>query len=386
MKLLEDILVLDFSQYLAGPSCSLRLADMGARVVKIERPGVGDGSRKMTLKNLMAGDDSVLFHTINRNKESFCANMKDAEQLKLIKGLIEKADVLIENFRPGVMKKNQLDYESVKKINPGIIYGSVTGYGTKGPWVKKPGQDLLVQAMSGLVWLNGNGDAPPTPFCLSVVDSYAGVHLAEGILAALFRRMRTGKGAQVEVSLMESALDMQVEGLTDFLNGGGRLPVRAEYNNAHAYLAAPYGVYQTEDGYIALSKGSLKDLAVYLDLPALAAFSDTEDAFIKRDTVKRMIGDRLVQEKTSYWLEILEKAGYWCSDVYTWEALLNTDGFKTLQFLQELEETDGKTLCTGRCPIKVNKEAYYSARKGPALGADNERIIDEFGLRKEGVK
>lgn len=384
MKLLEDIVVLDFSQYLAGPSCSLRLSDLGARVIKIERPGSGDGSRKMSLKNLMDGDNSILFHTINRNKESFCANLKDPEDLELIKELIKKSDVLIENFRPGVMKKNQLDYASVRQINPGLIYGSITGYGTKGPWVKKPGQDLLVQAMSGLTWLNGNGGKPPAPFCLSVVDSYAGVHLTEGILAAFFRRIRTGEGALVEVSLMESAIDMQFEGITDFLNSGGRLPVRSDYNNAHPYLGAPYGVYKTADSFIALSRGSLKDLAGYLDLPALAEFNDLEDAFEKRDLIKSMIGERLAEKKTADWIDVLEKEGYWCSEVYTWETLLNTEGFQKLEFLQELEAGKGRKIYTSRCPVKVNGEAYYSAKRGPELGEDNEKIKHEFGLGKEG--
>ncbi len=385
MKPLEGILVLDFSQYLAGPSCSLRLADLGARVIKIERPGSGDNCRRMSLKNLMIDGNSVLFHTINRSKESFCANMKDPEDLKIVRELIKRADVLIENFRPGVMKRNHLDYDSVKEINAGLVYGTVTGYGNEGPWVKKPGQDLLVQSMSGLAWLNGNGQDPPVPFCLSVIDSYAGVHLAEGVLAALFRRFKTGRGALVEVSLMESAVDMQFEGITAYLNGGRKLPVRAGYNNAHPYMGAPYGVYQTKDGYIALSKGSLKDLAEYLEIPRLAQFDEFEDTFNKRDEIKRIIGEKLLLDTTAHWLEILESAGYWCSDVYTWEKLLNTEGFQALKFLQELEFEDGRKICTSRCPVKVDGEAYYSSRRAPDLGEDTKKIIQEFDLGKGGL-
>ncbi len=385
MKPLEGILVLDFSQYLAGPSCSLRLADLGARVIKIERPGSGDNCRRMSLKNLMIDGNSVLFHTINRSKESFCANMKDPEDLKIVRELIKRADVLIENFRPGVMKRNHLDYDSVKEINAGLVYGTVTGYGNEGPWVKKPGQDLLVQSMSGLAWLNGNGQDPPVPFCLSVIDSYAGVHLAEGVLAALFRRFKTGRGALVEVSLMESAVDMQFEGITAYLNGGRKLPVRADYNNAHPYMGAPYGVYQTKDGYIALSKGSLKDLGEYLEIPRLAQFDEFEDTFNKRDEIKRIIGEKLLLDTTAHWLEILESAGYWCSDVYTWEKLLNTEGFQALKFLQELEFKDGRKICTSRCPVKVDGEAYYSSRRAPDLGEDTEKIIQEFDLGKGGL-
>ncbi len=377
MKPLNGIVVLDFSQYLAGPSCSLRLADLGARVIKIERPGSGDNCRRTILKNMMVGDDSLLFHTINRNKESFCANMKDPEDLAFLKKLIKKADVMIENFRPGVMKRNGLDYESVKEINPGIVYGTITGYGTEGPWAKKPGQDLLVQSMSGLTWLNGNAGNPPMPFALSVVDSYTGVHLAEGILAALFRRNRTGQGGRIEVSLMESALDMQFEVITSYLNDGGRLPVRASYNNAHAYLAAPYGIYQTKDGYIALSQGSLKDLASYLEIPELAGYKE-EEAFSRRDEIKELIGNRLVQETTQHWLSVLEKEDYWCSDVYTWEKMLDSGGFQALNFLQTLKAGDGREIVTSRCPIRIDGEAYYSDRPGPGLGADTEKITQEI--------
>ena len=140
MKALDGIIVLDFSQYLAGPSAALRLADLGARTIKVERPQGGDNGRRLVFENLISDGDGVLFHTINRNKESFTANLKDEKDLKIVKELIKKADVIIENFRPGIMKRLGLDYEEVKKINPRIVYASVTGYGQTGPWVKRPGQ------------------------------------------------------------------------------------------------------------------------------------------------------------------------------------------------------------------------------------------------------
>ena len=147
---LQDIVVLDFSQYLAGPSAALRLADLGARVIKVENPKTGDNSRHLSLKNMVYDGDSVNFQAINRDKESFAANLKDPEDLKLVKALVKKADVLIENFRPGIMAKFGLDYESTRVLNPRLIYATVTGYGTEGPWKSKPGQDLLLQSMSGL--------------------------------------------------------------------------------------------------------------------------------------------------------------------------------------------------------------------------------------------
>ncbi len=147
---LEGLVVLEFSQYLSGPSAGLRLADLGARVIKIERPGTGDAGRKLAIKNLWVDDSSLLFHTINRNKESLTADLKNADDLELIKKLITKSDVLIHNFRPGVMKKTGLDFESVKSINPRLIYAEISGYGKEGVWKNKPGQDLLLQSMTGL--------------------------------------------------------------------------------------------------------------------------------------------------------------------------------------------------------------------------------------------
>ena len=163
--------------------------------------------------------------------------------------------MLTHNFRPGVMEKIGLDWESVRQLNPRIVYGEVTGYGQDGPWKDKPGQDLLLQSLSGLTWLSGNADQGPVPMGLAVVDILCGSHLVQGILAALIRRAKTQKGAFVQVSLLESILDFQFEVITTHLADGGRLPQRSKRFNAHAYLAAPYGVYPTEDGYLALAMG-----------------------------------------------------------------------------------------------------------------------------------
>ena len=153
---LQGLVVLEFSQYLSGPSAGLRLADLGARVIKIERPLKGDAGRKLAIKNIWVDDNSLLFHTINRNKESFTADLKDAEDAALVKKLITKADVVMHNFRPGVMEKTGFGYEAVKQINPRIIYAVISGYGKEGPWRNKPGQDLLLQSMTGLAFTTGN--------------------------------------------------------------------------------------------------------------------------------------------------------------------------------------------------------------------------------------
>lgn len=383
MKPLAGVLVLDFCQYLAGPSAAMRLADLGARVIKVERPGVGDGSRRLPVGGLWADGDAVNFHTINRNKESVAFNTKDPVDLAKVKRLVAQADVLIEAFRPGVMAKMGLDYESVKAINPSIVYGSVSGYGTMGPWVRKPGQDLLVQSLSGLTWLNGDADQPPTPFALSLADSYTGVHLVEGILSCLIRREVTGEGGHVEVSLLASILDMQFEVLTTYLNDGHRPPRRSAFHNAHAYLAAPYGIYDTADGHIALAMGSVSRIGELIGSPAVAARTDQAEWFTKRDEIKRDIAAVLETDTTEHWLGVLEPAGVWCSDVYTWEQLVASDAFKALDFLQNIARDGQPELLTGRCPIRFIGEERDVSKPAPRLGADTARIIREFHLDDE---
>jgi crotonobetainyl-CoA:carnitine CoA-transferase CaiB-like acyl-CoA transferase len=244
---LKGLVVLEFSQYLSGPSAGLRLADLGARVIKIERPDGGDAGRKLSIKNLWVDDNSLLFHTINRNKESFTANLKDKEDLEVVKKIISKADVLIHNFRPGVMEKRGLDYAKVQQINPRIIYGEISGYGKEGPWKNKPGQDLLLQAMTGLTYTTGNGSSDPVPFGIAVTDILCGAQLVQGILAALIRRQKKGVGAFIEISLMESLLDFQFELLTTYYTNRQQ-PQRSNVQNGHPLLSAPYGIYATADG------------------------------------------------------------------------------------------------------------------------------------------
>lgn len=383
MKLLNGILVLDFSQYLSGPSAALRLADLGARVIKVERPGTGDNSRKLILKNLVSDGDSVNFQAINRNKEGFVADLKDPRDLSRVKKLAGRADVLIENFRPGVMEKIGLGYEALKQVNPGLIYGSVTGYGADGPWAKRPGQDLLVQSLSGISWLNGDRDQPPVPFALSLADSYAGIHLAEGIMACLLRRARTGVGGIVQVSLLESLLDLQFEVLTTYLNDGCKLPERAGYRNAHAYLSAPYGIYETKDGYIALAMGSVPLLGEILELPELAEYVTKEQCFTYRDEIKQMIGEKLRQENTGEWLSRLEQAGYWASGVYNWEQLMEDPAFSEMDFVLKTQRFGCEPLYTTRCPIRVNGLTIKPERPAPRLGEDMEAIVKEFKLEEE---
>lgn len=385
MKPLENLLVVDFSQFLSGPSASLRLADLGARVIKIERPGVGDLCRHLYISNLSLDGDSTLFHSINRNKESFAADLKSSSDLSAIRELLRRADVMIQNFRPGVIDRAGLGYAAIHELNPRLIYGEVTGYGVTGPWAGKPGQDLLVQSLSGLPYLNGDATQPPVPFGLAVADILAGAHLVQGILGALVRRGVSGQGAHVEVSLLESVLDLQFEVLTTYLNDGGKPPVRSGINNAHAYLGAPYGIYATADGYLALAMGSIVRLGELLECPALMTYNDPALLFDERDEIKSILLRHLRQNTTGHWLGILEAADIWCSDVLTWDRLFQHPGFTALNMVQTITRPgDGNqplvVMRTTRCPIRIDGELLTSTQPAPRVGEHTDRLRKEFSL------
>ncbi len=378
---LDGILVLEFCQFLAGPSAGLRLADLGARVIKIERPGKGDACRQLAIKNLFIGEDSLLFHTINRNKDSYAADLKNPEDLKLLSKLIAKADVMTHNFRPGVMEKIGLDYQSVQNINPNIIYAAVTGYGTEGPWAAKPGQDLLVQSVSGLTHLSGNSTDGPVPFGLSVTDIMCGNHLTQGIIAALLKRAKTNKSVLVEVSLLESALDVQFEVLTTYLNDGGQLPRRSKVNGSgHAYLSAPYGTYQTKDGYLALAMGDLTKISRLIGCDISEFYTDASASFENRDELLLLLGQTFISNTSQYWLNLLEPEDVWCAAVLNYTEATELAVFKNQQIRQQLDLGDGKTIDTTRAPMRIDGEKLYAAKAAPKIGADNEKINKEFDL------
>tara|TARA_B100001057_G_scaffold473747_1_gene538581 strand:+ start:420 stop:1568 length:1149 start_codon:yes stop_codon:yes gene_type:complete len=379
-KPLEGLTVLEFSQFLSGPYAGLRLADLGARVIKIERPEVGDLCRNLYISDTDLEGDSTLFHAINRNKESFAANLKDVKDIELVKKLIEKADIITQNFRPGVIERIGLDYDNVKKINPKIVYGTISGYGSDGPWSSLPGQDLLAQSRTGLVWLNGNGGEAPTPMGLAVADMLAGHTLVEGILAAVIKRFRTDKGSHVETSLVEALLDFQFEVLTTYFNDGNRKPQRSSYNNAHAYLSAPYGIYKTSNGYIAIAMTPLPQLGELLNLNSIKELHDQKEWFTKRDEIKKNIGDWIEKQTTEHWLSILEPADIWCAKVLDWETMVKHEGFKILDMVQRIQRDDGLDIKTLRCPIKIDGEIFKSSRAAPKIGNDNNSIMKEFGI------
>ncbi|HTN35735.1 MAG TPA: CaiB/BaiF CoA-transferase family protein [Arachidicoccus sp.] len=374
IKPLSDFVIIDFSQFLSGPAASLRLADLGARVIKIERPATGDISRHMYISDVEMNGASSVFHAINRNKESYTADLKKPEDRDRIIELIKKADVVMHNFRPGVMERLGLDYQQIRGIKPDIIYGEISGYGTEGPWKNKPGQDLLLQALSGMCFLSGNGDMGPVPMGISLVDIAAGGHLVQGILAGLLRRSISGEGALIQVSMLESACDLQFESISCFLNDGHELPDRTQQNNANAYLGAPYGIYQTADGYLAIAMVAVDKLGELINCKPLLKYKDPAGWYTLRDEIKSILSGHLTSQTTDYWLSILEPADIWCSTVFNWKQLLKHAGFKSLEMVQTVTMQDGYQFETTRCPITFDGQLLFAAKGTPALGQDNEAI------------
>jgi CoA:oxalate CoA-transferase len=381
---LAGLLVLDFSQFLAGPSCALRLADFGAEVIKIERPQGGDLARGLYLADQAFAGDSALFHTINRNKKSFAADLKNATDLQRVKALIRRADVMVHNFRPGVMDRLGLGYDTVATLNPRLIYAAITGYGVQGPWRDKPGQDLLVQAMSGLAWLSGDATQGPVPVGISIADMTAGAHLCQGILAALVRRATSGRGGRVDVSLFESAFDLQFEQFTAFLNGARAQPARDETNSASVYLGAPYGVYEVADGYLALAMTPIERLGELIGCTPLTAFDDPAAWFRERARIKAILAEHLVAQPVAHWLAILEPADVWCAEVFTWPELIGEPGFAALGLTQEIHNSGHGKMQTTRCPIRIDGKVLTSSRGAPTLGRDTEEIVRAFDLDSPG--
>ena len=380
---LDGILVLDFSQFLAGPVSAMRLADLGARVIKIERPGTGDIGRTLAFAGLEADGDTLSFHIMNRNKESFAADLKNSEGLKEVWELVKKADVIIQNFRPGVIERLGLGYEDVKKVNPKIVYASATGYGAEGPFKDRPGQDLLAQSISGLPWLNGRAGDPPIPVGLAVADIFTSTHLASGVIALLLRRERTGKGGLVESSLLESMLDLQFELLSANLFDPEVIVKRGAGNSAHAFLPAPYGLYKTSDGYLAIAMTPIPALGALLGVD-LSQYEDPKSWWSHQEEIMKALSAQLSTNTTDHWLSILDAADIWCAPVLTLPELVAHEGFAAIDMVQETIRTgnDGSTVAipTTRSPVRIDGKTIKHRKGAPHVGEDTEKIRAEFGI------
>jgi CoA:oxalate CoA-transferase len=382
---LEGIVVLDFSQFLAGPVAAMRLADLGARVIKIERPGIGDIGRTLAFAGRSADGDTISFHAMNRNKESVAADLKNADDLAWVRHLVTRADVIIQNFRPGVMERIGLDYESVRQLNPAVVYASATGYGDTGPWKDRPGQDLLAQSVSGMPWLSGSRDDGPVPVGLSIADHLMSCHIAQGVTALLVRRFRTGAGGHVQTSLLEAMLDLQFELLSTHLNDPEVTVRRGGEHAANAFLSAPYGTYPTSDGYLALAMNPVDRIGELLGIAELTDMRDPEVWWQKQDQISELLAAHFALQTTDHWLGILDPADVWCAPVLTLEQLVAHEGFAAIDMTQQVarEPLDGGSpvvLTTTRSPLRIDGQPLAGSRPAPRLGEHTAAVRAEFPI------
>src|SRR3984893_3716677 len=280
---LAGIRILDFSQMMMGPWATQLLGDLCAYVIKDERPEVGEWERSLAAMGQFLKGESPFFLSMNRNKRSLTLDLKRSEARRIVDALIPKADVVVENCRPGVMDRLGFGFERLSALNSRLVYCSASGYGSRGPYVKRPGQDLLIQALSGLAANTGRAGDPPTPIGTSICGAMAAMMVSCGILAALQARTHTGKGQKVEVDLLSTALAAQCQEAVVHLNNFPRWE-RSAAGITQPWIGAPYGIYPTSDGHLALAMNSLRALGELLDLPDVALYEgNPQGAFTERD-------------------------------------------------------------------------------------------------------
>src|SRR6516165_2226912 len=378
LDLLQGIRIISFNHFLLGPMGIQALADLGADVISVESPE-GAWQRHWSSGDIWHDGQGMLHLCANRNKRSLALDLKAEKGKAIARRLVESADIVAENFRPGVMDKLGLGYDALCKRKPALIYASASGYGSEGPYAQRPGQDLLAQALFGIMAITGH-DAP-RPVGVSVVDHHGAALLAMGILAALVRRERTGKGCRVEASLMQSALDLQAESLTAWLNAPKRPDVNAPRHVAGWYYPAPYGVYATRNGHVAISLSPLDAVAKAIELPELAAFSD-KDTWNRQDAISGLIAARLATQSNEAWCTRLEAARIWHAPVQDYDSLLDDPQVKHMQALVTVHG-GGKT----NAPVTlVNHPVRYDGKPASVglppqrLGAQTKEVLDELGF------
>jgi len=379
MEALTGIRILDFSQMMMGPWATQLLGDLGADVIKVERPRVGEWERSLAAMGQFIGGDSPFFLAMNRNKRSLTLDLKHAESRQIVESLAKKADVVVENFRPGVMDRLGLGYEQLSKLNSGLIYCSATGYGSKGPYAKRPGQDLLIQALSGLAANTGPANVPPTPIATSICDAMASMMVACGVLAALQARTHTGRGQKVEVDLLSTALAAQCQEAVVHLNGLPRWQ-RSASGIAQPWIGAPYGIYPTSDGYIALAMNSLRVLGELTELPELATYDqDPAAAFRDRDAIKRKLEQRLVKRTTAEWIDFMAERDVWCAPVKDFEGIFSDPQVAAAEIVESVQHPGIGPLKVIRTPITMSETPASIRRPSPKVGEHNHEILRDLG-------
>lgn len=387
---LEGLKVVDFTQVFMGPSATQMLGDFGADIIKVERPGLGDIARNSFPDK--DGQDNPIFLSINRNKRSLSVDTRKEEGRELLREIIAEADVVVSNFRHGVMERMGFGYEEISRTNPGVIWASGTGFGGEGPYAHKGGQDAIAQAYSGVMWRRESPDIPLSMYPTTLCDYTTGMHLAQGILLALRTRDLTGKGQKVEVTMYDSMLHMQMQEACMQLNRG------YEVNWAEMPLS---GVYETTDGAICMVGGFTvnplhhisRALELDHDLSLDPNYATLEQQFAAKPALQAIFRERFATNGTSYWCERLESEGVLNAPVHTLEQTLADPQTAANNMIVEAEHPTVGTVKMLNSPIRLSVTPPVVARPAPRLGEHNVEILREYGvdadviarLQKDGV-
>ena len=382
--MLEGIKVLSFTHFLQGPAAVQMLADTGADVIKIEPPG-GAFERGWSGFDAFTKGVSVFFLLGNRNQRSISLDLRQERAKEIVLRLIGEADVLVENYRPDVMNRLGFGYEDVKAINPRLVYCSCTGYGSSGPYQKRPGQDLLLQAMSGMTTLSGAANTPPTPFGSAIVDQHAAALAAFGIVAALQSRERTGKGSLVECNLLNAALDLQTEPFSYYMNKGP-LWQHIDPPIGSRFHPAPYGVYRTADGWIAISLTPTAKMALALDCPRLAEFTNSTDPMRKRDEIHHIVYEQVLTRKTAEWMKAFEAHGVWYAPVNEYEDVETDPQVLHNQMIMTVDHPEAGAVRLLAHPVRYDGEAPALRRPPPRQGQHTHEVLTELGYQASEIR
>lgn len=381
---LAGIKVIDASQMLAGPLCAMRLADLGADVIKVEPPGVGEFTRSHGLAGAEIAGRTTTFLGCNRGKRSLTLNLKTAEGLAAFHDLTKWADVVILNYRVGTPERLGIGYEQLQVVNPGLIYAQITGYGEDGPYIDRPGQDLIAQGYSGSMYSVGARSDAPQPGALWSADVMTGYQAVIGILAALNERQSSGRGRKVSVNLLASLMDCQIQELVSYLNCGV-MPERGEEPSAHASIPGPYGVFQTKDDWVTLAMAPLDKLSEALDEPRLATIPQKQSSADK-DEVHRIVAEHLVTETTAHWLETLIPLGFWLGPVYSYRELATDPHVIATGMMIEVEHPVAGAVKMPAAPLRFDGQQLPIRSHPPELSEHTESILrDELGYTQESI-
>lgn len=378
---LHGLRVADFSQLVQGPSATQLLGDMGADIVKIEPRG-GEWSRSWSIGDTFIHQESLSFLAFNRAKRSITLDLKAAEGNEIALRIIKSSDVLIENFRPGVMDRLGLGYETLAAAQPGLIYCASCGWGQHGPYRERPGQDLLAQSIAGVLMLNGTASDPPVPVGIGLADLTAGLHITIGVLMALFERARSGKGQRVDVNLLNSMMHLTTQELTLYLSTL-RQPERSAAGIGHPYVGAPMGVYKTIDGYISVAMMPLQKVARLVGVEGFEG-NDSRNVTADRDEVKRKLEGGFTKKTTAELMEIFMAADIWAAPVNHFPDVERDPQVLHNQILVEFEHPVAGKFRTVGMPIEFSRTPG-EIRRPPLVGEHSAEILAELGYTEEEI-